>query len=225
MSQRMPARTLVSERSRQTRQTVRRVRRPISRRLRSVATLCVAGTLVFSATGCSGMRNFLFGRGARCGSGVLGGRGLGLPGCLGRLNGPAPHVCPPVHPMVGGPIIEGPIVGAPIASPPIASSLGCGCTNMSAAPAIDPYLAPSTGYPIGSVPIEGTPIYGDPVYNGGTIYNGVVGGDNFQTRGDIIGVPGPIGGGPSRRVDTDGAVITSESPLPPGANVLPGYAN
>ena len=194
--------------------------------MKTRVVMILAATLLLSgASGCSGMKNFLFGRGAACGSCLslpklpgLGGRPLGSclgggGGCLGGGSTCGVPVAPPVTygaaPVVSAPVVSAPIYGGAVCGTcNAAPQTSCGCSSSYSPPiASDPYLSSP---PIsGSIPSSGQIIHSDPVigpsYNSGVQYgmaSPIYGGsDNFQ----------------SRTHDTDGARIISESPLPPGA--------
>lgn len=195
-------------------------------------TLVTLVMVMGSATGCGGMKNFLFGRGARCG---LCNRGAvpapvnpaapaqpAAPGCgllprcglFGRK--PAPTHTPPVA-------CTPPAGYAPLPTRPDVCRdgntgqgyVGSGCVDggysmgmggdCGCAPGYG--AAPSQGgvvdpYLRGGVNNGGYPIDGD--YSGGVIQ-----GDGFQPRTYQ-----------SNRVDEHGDRIISEEPLPPGARVV-----
>ncbi len=213
----------------------------------SVRTLLLIATILPAATGCGTTRNFLFGRGARCGlCSRVGAIGQAInplapppapvaprPGC-GLFNKNAPVYVQPA-PMPGyGPA---PYAAAPCPTcppcptcvPPCGGDCGyavgygdCGCHEgvMS-----DPYLAPSYG----------SPSYGTPSYGGGyDTGEAVVPGSATMTPSGNLGVPNYNGSGflpvpqggdnfgvRSNRIDTDGARIIHEDPLPPGVRLAP----
>lgn len=199
-------------------------------------TLVMLVLVTGSATGCGGMRNFLFGRGASCG--------------LCNRIGAAGNALNPLAPAPG--------MAAPTAGCGTPGRSGCGLFNRNRAPAYAPPVAYAPtcnegcgsgyvgghygdgGYAVGMVgdcescntgisygesyggyhegvvtdPYLGSPSYGSPVMGGeypvgGTYQGGVIQGDNFYDRNYS-----------SRKVDSQGDVIVSESPLPPGAQLL-----
>lgn len=184
-------------------------------------TVLTTTMLLVATSGCSGMRNFLFGRGARCGS------CLSLPKLPG-LGGKGSCLSSPSAPCSVGNAVSPPIVYAPAAplqyqSAPCescaignsyAGNADCGCSASSAyAPTLssDPYLSSppingsiqSGGQIYDDSSYNGQPIYNEsPVYNGAESYNGVPSGNDNFFRSQ------------SRRFDTDGARILSVDPLP-----------
>lgn len=182
-------------------------------------TVLTTATLLVATSGCSGTRNFLFGRGAQCGSCLtlpkipgLGGNRLGS-----RLSNP--FSSPSCSTCQSGAAIAPPVVSSPhfgssscgTCGVPV-GDVGCGCGSSGFAPSVnDPYLSspPINGSIQSSGQIYNGPVYnGQPIYNGADVYNGAGSfggpstfqGDNFQ----------------SRRFDTDGARILNVEPLPPG---------
>ncbi|TWT93044.1 hypothetical protein [Neorhodopirellula pilleata] len=176
-----------------------------------------------SATGCGGMRNFLFGRGAQCG---LCNR-IGAVGNAINPLAPAPGIAPST---CGAPPSRG--CGlfnrnpAPVYAPPVACSpVPCGdeCVGsgygyggyvdggyVSGMPGDCQTCAPYGGYESGAVhdPYLSAPVIGNeyPVdgYSGGGIPS-----EGWYQRPTT-----PYG---ARKFDSQGDEIISESPLPPGA--------
>lgn len=187
-----------------------------------IVTVVMAAGMLATTTGCSGMKNFLFGRGAACGLCSK----LSLPKpCFGNMMPQAAATCPPVAaapvyapapaaPCVAAP--SAPCVSAPVATYPTtdtcsscyAAPSDCGC-GAPTATTVDPYLMPTTSLPTtsyqsGGVVYDQAPIVssGDIIGSGSSVSPGmVIPSDNFQ----------------SRRVDYDGAKILHEDPLPAGA--------
>ena len=196
-----------------------------------IVTVVMAAGLLASSTGCSGMKNFLFGRGAACGLCSK----LSLPKpCFGNMMPPA-ATCPPVvaapvyAPAPAAPCVAAPAapcVTAPVASYPATDTCGscyappadCGC-GTAAATTVDPYLMPTTSLPTTSLPTTSLPTTSYP--SGGVVYDQppIVSGSDIIGSGSIIS-PGtgiPADNFQSRRVDYDGAKILHEDPLPAGA--------
>ena len=223
-----------------------------------ILTVAAVMTLLTLSSGCSGMRNFLFGRGARCGLcnsqrtpllprqnldanvPVAAGASRGLCGLRNNAPAQAPLTYAPNYaaepgcgyePACGheagcgyetaadqcncggvvsgtssyGPSNYGPVVEnyAPVVSDPYSSG------NVVGSYPVEGQIV-GNGYPIdGTVmgaPMIGSPVVGSPVI-GGTVIGGSVVGD-WQPRYQ------------SNKVDSDGAKIISEDPLPPGATPL-----
>ncbi len=137
-------------------------------------------TLLTLTSGCSGMRNFLFGRGARC-------------GMCNQPSGPAPAAdCGSYGPQApanqnfaapgnagcgcnNGGMYAGQIGNGGYGS---AYSGGCGCGGINSGYATDPY---QTNEYMGTMPYEGQIIdYG--VVDGTVVGNGTVSPDNFAPR-------------------------------------------
>lgn len=177
-------------------------------------------TIMVTSSGCGGMRNFLFGRGARCGlCSRIGAVGNALnplapppnaapnSGC-GLLNGraaaPTCQSAPVYAPQAGyAPMsVEAPCNQC-IGSPVISGYGGdCGCqVDSGYGPTIDPYLQGGVTYGQ-TYPVEGG-VYSSDVIPGSS-YGGVIQSDNFQAR----------------KYDARGDEIISESPLPPGAQLI-----
>lgn len=158
-----------------------------------IAMIIVAGGLLFGTTGCSGMRDFLFGRGARC--------GLCRPLSSPILNSVAPAApCGPSP--VYAPVQSYPQAYAGNCTTCYAPSVDCGCGSegiIHSGIASDPYLNP-TG-----------------VVSSGMMDSGVVVG----SPGIVPSGPVNDGNWTARRYDTDGNMIISEDPLPQGAYIQP----
>ncbi len=157
--------------------------------------------LLTTSSGCSGMKNFLFGRGAQCGLCNRITSPLGLPapptpyaptadcGCNGHAAG---DVC-----------TDGASMGGyGVACPPQESYMGGYAPSMN-----DPYLG---GDVVGSsvVPYEGQ-VYGGTVYGQGSAGPGTVYPEGY--------VPGPV----NDNFDARGDRIMRADPLPSGAQLLP----
>lgn len=197
-------------------------------------TLLMLVTVTVTSTGCSGMRNFFFGRGANCGL-------CNRVGAIGRAVNP---FAPPPAPTAGGCntgscglFNRGPAVAAPpmIPQQPV----------YAPAPAYVPYAAPQAsvgtcstcpapqayvGDGCGSEYAVGMPGYYegavDPYLGSGSLgygetnvpgggypvdaYGGTIQGDSF----------GPRSSYQSNRVDSQGDVIIHADPLPPGAQLV-----
>jgi len=178
---------------------------------------CLTAVLAIAAGGgCSGMRNFLFGRGAACGNCPPGGMEMGGPigefGCVmepdcgDELGCGREPVCghegrPGRRPLLGRHQGCGLFAGLGFCN----GANGCGCGQ-----------GPATGYRSGyggvvndpysySGEVIGSEIMGDPMggYPGailpgtvypGTVYPGTISSDNFDARGErVIGIdPQPI---------------------------------
>ncbi len=188
-------------------------------------------TIVSLSSGCSGMRNFLFGRGARCGlcnssSNPMPAPAYGAPAqapCGQAQSGPAPCAQPaPTCPTQG---CFGNMMGAP--------ADGCGC-NSYAGNVYDSQVY--AGRPCGTCGTAGdcgcggvvdsyAPVINDPYMQGGVI-SGTVDG---QIVGEQIigGQPYPSTTAPvqadnfsARKFDSDGNRILWEEPLPSGGASL-----
>jgi hypothetical protein len=173
-----------------------------------IATVVTAATLVFASGCCTGMKNFMFGRGARCGlcslapkfgntgSGCFGG---GCLGCGGQSS---------AAPMVSAaPTCTCQEQNVSVQSAPCTTCLSAPepvCGNDGYMPmSADPYLGGAAVVPGSSYPVENVV-----PYQGGSINGGA---DTFNSRSGLYN---------SRGVDYDGAKIISESPLPPGAKLV-----
>ncbi len=205
-----------------------------------ILTVLATAALLCTTVGCSGMRNFMFGRGARCGlcndaRGTL--RNLNP---LARQNqvqsGPlaqAPpliggrcrsrNVTPPANnygPQVksGGEAVCGVEAGcgmeqAPVACnscPPYGAAMGNYDSTMA-----DPYLN-GDGQIIDGQIIDGQIIDGQIIDGGNVIGGGVVNGQAIDSSGAWL----PRGDSSvysANKYDQDGHRIISEDPLPPGA--------
>ena len=150
-----------------------------------VMTIAVLST----STGCGVFRNFLFGRGAKC-------------GLCNRLKAPAQKLGPAAVPAA-------PTCNTPTYVQPQVPQAHCGCNPnpCGQAATCDPYL--SQGYDCGAIG-SGTVLGGTPIYGYG---------DNFQPRAYQSYMPAIEQGivGQGYKVDKDGARIIHEDPLPPGA--------
>lgn len=205
------------------------------RSLSIVALVIVTG----SATGCGGMKNFLFGRGAQCGL-------CNRIGAVGNAINPL-AAAPGVMPANG--TCNSPRGGcnlfnrnpAPVYAPPVAyaptetCSGGCGNGGYSMGMAGDceSCHSYSGGYHEGVVgdsyindPYLGSPVMGSeyPVesYPSGGYQGGSIQGDGFyqrptQTYGNQNFGTQPYG---ARKFDSRGDEIISESPLPPNAQLI-----
>ena len=198
-------------------------------------------TLLSAASGCCGVKNLMFGRGARCGLCQRTSSPLAAPAppyapqvpCRTQPYAPpAPYTPPVAHPPAAyapspctpaAPTCTQPIVTAP--------TTGCGCNGYACGGEVaygssycgecqcgihggvvhDPYLSSGTVVPYDGQIVGETVLDGE-VY-GGTVYPGT----------SYPGTGTPIGEGPwtprveSQKVDADGNKILWEEPLPPGA--------
>ena len=194
-----------------------------------IGTVVVAVTLLSLMTGCSGMKNFMFGRGARCGLCTKVGSCLGTP-CFGNtMQAPAPQYAsapqyapspqPYAAPQCAAPAYQAPTCQAPVCgcetAPTYAGeSCGCGASSAAYGPAVDPYNNGVVyGDAISNAPSYGSPVYGSPmgeqrlgeqIIGERVIGNAPIQGDNWQ----------------SRKFDTDGHKILWEEPIPSGAQSL-----
>ncbi|MCC9640770.1 hypothetical protein LOC71_00670 [Rhodopirellula sp. JC740] len=191
-------------------------------------TLLTLVTVSVASTGCSGMRNFFFGRGANCGL-------CNRVGAIGRAVNP---FAPPPPPSAGGcntgscglfnrgqAVVPPPVVpqqpvytpapayvpyAAPQASagtcttcPPVQPYVGDGCGGE--------YMSSSSGYYEGTVDPylgSGTIGYGETIVPGSYSDQGVIQGDSFGPR--VM----------SNRYDIHGDEIIHADPLPPGAQLV-----
>lgn len=209
-----------------------------------ICSVIASVTLMAFSTGCSGTRNFLFGRGARCGL------------CTKKASVvPAPQfgntmpALQPYAPVSAAPCQTAPCPSAPCQAPAYQGSVvtapqsGCGCNGVSG---IVSGGGVYTGNACGSCGDYGVSYGGgcnscgnaaqgyvtDPYLNSGTVVGEVVPHD-----GQIIGEPVLGGQGiPStstpiqsdnfdarvdaRKFDSDGNRILWEQPLPEGATAL-----
>lgn len=182
-----------------------------------ISTVIAAVMLLSLSSGCSGMRNFLFGRGASCGLCSRIGSVLPTPSFGNTMQAPTP-TCP----------------SAPCGSAPIASPGGCGCNSYAGPGYVGdayssacgcgnayPYASGSSD-PYGGLPIDGS-ISGTPIYpNAGYAAPIVPGAPGMGTPGmgtPMIGSGIPSDGFSQRQVDGQGNRILSVDPLPPGARV------
>ncbi|KAA5540715.1 hypothetical protein FYK55_20210 [Roseiconus nitratireducens] len=163
-------------------------------------TVLMAALLVSASTGCTSMKNFLFGRGARC-------------GLCNRVSLPTAPFLPraaPAPPTCNTPTYVQPNYGGP--------QTGCGC---SPAPCNN---SCNTGSGYGPAPTNNC--YRNDPYQGGVCGSGTVMegqpiyGENWQPapttpEGYRANYGDPYDTG--YKVDSDGARILHEEPLPPGA--------
>jgi hypothetical protein len=176
-----------------------------------IGAVIAVATLVTLSTGCCGMKNFCFGRGARCGlctklSNVRPQFGNVLQAPCGQTPYTQPQYAAPAYQDAA----QGECECNQHAAPAYADSGACGTCYGSSygnsadnyGPVVaDPYLNGEVIHGGGQVygsPVEGSPVYGNP---GSTI-------DDFNSRVN------------SRKVDADGNKILWEEPLPPGAKAL-----
>lgn len=178
-----------------------------------IASVVTAATLVLTTTGCSGIKNFLFGRGSRC-------------GLCTKLTPPFGNLAPTCGTGTcpsGGSAS----VAAPMFQPaPVVSSPSCGCGNAIATspePCTSCFSGPTE-------PVCGTDgfgsVSGDPyLYSDGSpVVSSPSVSNSIPSQGGIIG-GGVYNDGSSsawqqRRVDYDGARILSEEPLPAGVSPI-----
>ena len=170
-----------------------------------IMTVVASVTLLCLTSGCGVMRQFWFGRGARCGP-------------------HAPKYVPVAPPApCHAPIRQQPVAAVPqagcgceTAAPVYAREVGCGIESYGGV-INDPYLSGEivgNGVIMGEYPYASGQIVGDGVivgeYPAGSSLPGTVMPDNFG--------PAQIDsqGYRSNKFDTDGARIISEEPLPPG---------
>ncbi|WP_236624734.1 hypothetical protein [Rhodopirellula sp. SWK7] len=204
-------------------------------------TLVTLVMVMGSATGCGGMRNFFFGRGARC----------GLCSRIGAVGTAINPLAPPPNAAPAAPGCGTPRCGlfgrnpAPTYAPPVAAApmapcqtpyqdvcqggyVGNGYVNngyvdggYSVGMAGDCGCGSSCGGDCGVTQYGGVqydggvvdPYLGSGVYDGG--YNsGVIQGDGFQPRTHQSNRFDP------GQFDSQGDRIISADPLPPGANIL-----
>ena len=163
---------------------------------RNVSVVAVV-LLLSTSSGCSGMRNFLFGRGAQCG---LCNQATAPPAFL--PNGLAPY------------------------APPVASAdCGCNgnvasdvCTGDATCGSYGAAYGPGVEYSNSYGPVVSDP-YSEQVIGGGVMY-----GQGAMGPGTIIDggyVPGSMPDDfEARRYDTQGDRIIRQDPLPPGAQLL-----
>ncbi|TWU24202.1 hypothetical protein Pla52o_21280 [Novipirellula galeiformis] len=163
-------------------------------------------TLLVVSSGCGNLKQFWFGRGARCGlcntiSGIMPGR----PGCLSQAPScnAAPYTAPPVAaaPPAG-------CTCSPYAGPQVEGygELGCGSEVAAKCPTCAPF---SSGY--GN-------IVGDYGYDSSVDQYGTVVTDPYLQGGAVgSSVYGNPGSGMSDNFDARGDRILNIEPLPPGA--------
>lgn len=198
-----------------------------------IGSIMMAATLIATSTGCGTMKNFLFGRGARCGLCSSLGSCLPTPKFGNMASAPCSTGLCPTGPVAApayapAPAYQSPVCNsAPIAGNPcecenyadhsygseIYSSGTCGCGQHGG----ETYLGESYG-PISSDPylnsgqiIQGSvPNYGQPIPSGVTSpltsYP-----QSYPT------VPSQSDGFQARKFDSDGNKILWEEPLPAGA--------
>ena len=206
------------------------------RLLRLVAIVTLLGT----TSGCCGLKNFMFGRGARCGVCQRNNTGPApvyapQPTCGTRPYAPpatyappvvqtpptayAPTTCLPAVPTCTQPLVTAPAAGCGCHGNPCGTGVtygsayggDCQCGTHGAV-VQDPYLSSGSVVPYDGQVLGDTVIDGE-VY-GGTVYPG----SSYPGSGT------PIPDGPwtprveSQKVDADGNRILWEEPLPPGAN-------
>lgn len=192
-----------------------------------VCSVVAAVTLMSLCSGCGGMRNFLFGRGARCGS--------GSPQFGNTMQAPAPYA-PAAAPTYQTPTCQAPAYQAPCQNNVVtAPRSGCswfgGCLGRQT-----PAPQYSAAYPdcncssdqvisggcgCGTVVDGYVPMVSDPYLSGGIVDGGQVISDQ------VIGTQ-PMGGQSvpmtdqfqARKFDTDGNRILWEEPLPSGNTEL-----
>ena len=229
--------------------------------------LTIVGTLALLtlSSGCSGMRNFLFGRGARCGLCNKQRTPL-LPRLHQNSNVPVATGATGICGLRHSAPVQAPLTYAPnyAVEPGCGRELTCGheagCGYETAAdqcncggvvagtssygpsnygPVVENY-APTVNDPynssniVGSYPVDGQiigngyPIDGQVIGNGYPV-DGQIIGNGYPVDGNVIGSPvmgGTIMGDnfspryQSNKVDSDGAKIISEEPLPPGVQPL-----
>ncbi|MFK8112368.1 MAG: hypothetical protein AB8B91_09205 [Rubripirellula sp.] len=194
-----------------------------------ICSIVAVATLLSLSSGCCGMKNFLFGRGARCG---LCNKLPSIPrpqfgNVMQAPCGQTPYTAQPQTPQYAAPAYQAPQTGCGcnqyadqghISGETCGSCYGsaysgnCGCGNGAvvdgyAPMASDPYL--NGGVVNGEIIQNGGQIYGEQII-GGSMYNNVV----------PNGVPVQSDSFNARKVDTDGNKILWEQPLPPGAKPL-----
>ena len=200
--------------------------------------LVASVTLLSMSSGCCGLKNFMFGRGARC-------------GLCQRLSAPLSNPAPayaPQAPCGTAPYAPAPYTPAPYAAAPYAPAAPTCSQPVVTAPSGD---CGCNGYAYGGDVSYGSAYSGGcecEAYGGGTClgesYGGVVH-DPYLSSGTVVPYSGQVidGGivgdqvipgtsypsspaqiqpddfGPatSRKFDTDGNKILWEEPLPPGA--------
>lgn len=186
-----------------------------------ICSVVAAATLLSLSSGCCGMKNFLFGRGARCGLcnklssiprpqfGNVMQAPCGQTPYTPAAPAPQQYAAPAYQPQstcgcnnntYGAPAYSaGETCGTCYSA--AHSGIDCGCNSgvNSYAPAMtDPYGG-------GQVIHDGGAIYGGEVYGGQVVPNSpTIMGDSFNAR----------------KVDADGNKILWEEPLPPGTKPL-----
>ncbi|MCM2374017.1 hypothetical protein [Aporhodopirellula aestuarii] len=197
-------------------------------------TLVTLVMVMGSATGCGGMRNFFFGRGARCG---LCSR-AGAVGTAINPLAPPPNTVPvaPAAPLFNAPRCRlfgrnaAPTYAPPVAVAPMAPCQGvCQDGYAGGAYVDDCYsagMAGDCGSPCGGqcggssyggVQYDGgvvDPYLGSGVYDGGYTNGGVIQSDDFQPRTYESRRYSP------GQYDAQGDRIISVDPLPPGSQIL-----
>ncbi len=158
-----------------------------------IITVVASVTLLCLTSGCGVMRQFWFGRGARCGPNAPRYAPVGQPATPCRS--PLCQQPAAVMPQAG--------CGCETATPAYAAEIGCGIESYGGV-INDPYLS-------GGIVGDGV-IVGE--YPAGSSLPGTIMPDNF--------VPAQIDsqGYRSNKFDTDGARIISEEPLPPGVTPI-----
>ncbi len=161
---------------------------------KQLTTVLATLSLLVSTGGCSGMRNFLFGRGAACGT-------------CAAVN-PGYGVAPPSEPACG----YEPACGQELAAPGPFARLRGGCCLSNGQPnhaGQDCECGSSGAYMPSNVDAYGSQVHDPYAYNGEVIGSEVIGngyngypvqgqivGDNFDARGDRIISQGPVGQAP-----------------------------
>lgn len=162
-----------------------------------IRSIVVAVTLLSLTSGCSGMRNFLFGRGARCGTCSAISGPASNPGYDNRGQAPcSPESQSPCNQSVVGVPHNGCGCNAAYGSA-YAGQCECGGETQYTT---DPYLSG------GTMPYEGQ-IIGETVTGGQVYPNSVapIQPDGFDVR--------------ARKFDSDGNRILWEEPLPPNTSL------
>jgi len=173
------------------------VETPMNKRM---MTVLMAGLLVTTVSGCGRMRNFLFGRGARC-------------GLCNQVSLPPNPLLPravPAAPQCNQPTYVQPQYGQPQAAPapgpcscsPAPCNNACGSGYAPNAYGTDSYGPGVCGSGVG----QGTVMPGQPIYGGEWTPR-----EGYQSNYPVD----PYDNG--YKIDKDGARILNEEPLPPGA--------
>ena len=208
---------------------------PVTETSMKTRFLTIIATLtVLSVTpGCGVLRQFWFGRGARCGNGAL------TQGPLANLRNRVQQQGQVALPTTGT-CQQQPVVAAPgtLAGPncgcaPAYAGAVCGhesACGLESACGIESYGGVINDPYLNGGIVSGGVVNGG-IVDGGIVNGGIVGGEiiggsiapgTVIDGGTVIGGPYPSGTGwtpryQSNRVDTDGAKILSEEPLPHGA--------